>query len=98
MGPNENCIVLQSLLKKYVPDDGRPSQQVENHRRACTQVPFLRKSRDFFTFRNSDRMEIPVRPGWYLPLQKIPLLKIQMKNLRSVLGKTKSHLRGDAKD
>ncbi len=72
-----------------VPDDSTPSQQVENHRRACTQVPFVRKARIFFTFRNSDR------PADTFLWSEIPL---QMKNARSALRMTKSHLRGDAKD
>jgi hypothetical protein len=40
---------LRILYTKMMmcPHDGGPSQQVENHRKACTQVPSLRKARNF---------------------------------------------------
>ncbi len=65
-----------------MPEAGRPREQVENHRRACTQVLFLSKAElGFFHFLEivtgwlvpSAGQKIPVQPGWYLPLQKIPL-------------------------
>jgi hypothetical protein len=43
---------------RSVPKAGRPREQVENHRRACIQVLFLRKAElgIFFTFLNSDML------------------------------------------
>jgi hypothetical protein len=60
----------------------RPTEQVENHGRACTHVLFLRKAElGFFHFLEivtgwpvpSDGQKIPVKRGWYLSPQKIPL-------------------------
>jgi len=65
-----------------VPEAGRLREQVENHRRACTQVLFLSKAElEFFHFLEmvkgwlvpSTGQKIPVQPGWYLPPQTIPL-------------------------
>jgi len=67
---------------RSVPESGRLREQVENHRRACTQVLFLRKAElRFFHFLEivigwlipSTGQNIPVQPGSYLQPQKIPL-------------------------
>jgi hypothetical protein len=69
---------------RSVPGAGRLREQVENHGRACTQVLSLcrvEQSWDFFTFSKLVTgwlvpfagQKIPLQPGWYLPLQKIPL-------------------------
>ncbi len=59
MGPNENYIVLQSLLESSLPEAGTASELVENYRRTCSQVLFL----GFSLVKSSDRLA-----GWYLPL------------------------------
>jgi len=47
-----------------MPEAGRPREQVENHRRAFTQVLFLRKAElRFFQF-----LETAGKYRWYLPL------------------------------
>jgi len=65
-----------------VPKVSRTKEQVENRRRAYTQVLFLRKAElGFFHFLEivtgwlvpSAGQKIPVQPGWYLPPQKVPL-------------------------
>jgi hypothetical protein len=67
---------------RSVPESGRLREQVENHRRACTQVLFLSKAElEFFHFLEmvkgwlvpSTGQKIPLRPGWYLQPQTIPL-------------------------
>jgi hypothetical protein len=59
-----------------------PREKVENHGRACTHVLFLRKAElEFFHCLEimtgwpvpSDGQKIPVKRGWYLSPQKIPL-------------------------
>jgi hypothetical protein len=66
---------------RSAPEAGRPREQVENHRRACTQVLFLCTAElGFFHFLErvtgwlvpSAGQKIAVEPGWYLPPQKIP--------------------------
>ncbi len=65
-----------------MPKAGILREQVENHKRACTQVLFLSKAElGCFHFLEivtgwlvpSAGQKIPVKPGWYLPLQKILL-------------------------
>jgi hypothetical protein len=57
----------------------RPREQAENHRRASTQVLFLRKAElGFFHFLEivtgwllpSVGQKIPVEPSWYVPSTK----------------------------
>ncbi len=69
-------------LERGAPEAGRPREQVENHRRACTRVLFLREAElRYFHFLEivtvwlvpSTGQNIPVQPGWCLPPQKIPL-------------------------
>jgi len=61
-----------------VPEAGRSREEVENHRRACTQVLFLGQAElGFFHFSEilagwlvrSAGQKVPVQPGWYLPFQ-----------------------------
>jgi hypothetical protein len=67
---------------RSAPEAGSPSEQVENHGRACTQVLFLHKVElGFFHFLEivtgwlvpSAGQKIPVQSGGYLPPHKIPL-------------------------
>jgi hypothetical protein len=54
---------------RSMPKAGRLREQVENHRRACTQVLFLRKAElGFFHF-------LEIVTGWLVPSagQKIPV-------------------------
>ncbi len=77
------CIGEESFHDlRSVPKAGRPREPVENRRRACSRVLFLRKAElGFFHFLEivtsslvpSAGQKIPVQPGWYLPLEKIPL-------------------------
>jgi hypothetical protein len=59
-----------------------PTEKVENHGKACTHVLLLRKAElGFFHFSEMvtgwsvpyDCQKIPVKRGWYLSPQKIPL-------------------------
>jgi hypothetical protein len=61
---------------RSVPEAGRLREQVENHRRACTQVLFLSKAElEFFHFLEmvtgwlvlSTGQKIPVHYGWLVP-------------------------------
>ncbi len=67
-----------------MPQAGRPREQAENHRTACSGVLFLSKAElGFLHFLEmvtgwlvpSADQQIPVQPGWYLPPRKIPLVE-----------------------
>ncbi len=67
---------------RSVPEAGRLREQVENYRRACTQVLFLTKAElEFFHFLEmvkgwlvpSTSQKIPLQPGRYLQPETIPL-------------------------
>jgi hypothetical protein len=89
---------------RSVPGAGRLREQVENHGRACTQVLSLcrvEQSWDFFTFSKLVTgwlvpfagQKIPLQPGWYLPLQKIPLAENRFLQARKGAENTKEKSR-----
>jgi hypothetical protein len=64
-----------TLANNFIAPNNNPREQVENHRRASTQVLFLPKAElgFFHFFEIVTGWKIPVQPGWYLPPQEIQL-------------------------